>query len=88
MGMSSSMLLPMTLEQQARDRYARMLRFDGGFLMEIHGDAFERARVLRESYPKDPSSGRISLEVPLSGSLFDLTYEQAEEVYLKGRRDD
>ena len=79
-------IMPMSIQEQARNRHARMLRFEGGLLMEIPGDAFERAQKLREAYPTDPASGRIPLEVPLSGTLFELTIDQAEEIYLKGKR--
>ena len=79
-------MMPMSIEQQARNRHARMLRFEGGFLMEIPGDAFERAQKLREAFPADPDSGRIPLEVPLSGTLFELTLDQAEVIYIKGKR--
>lgn len=88
MGFSQLSLMPRSIQEQARNRYARMLRFEGGYLMEISGDAFERAQGLREAYPADPDSGRILLEVPLSGTLFELTLDQAEEIYLKGRRVD
>jgi len=85
-GMMNPTLMPMTLEQQARNRYARLLRFEGGFEIEIPGDAFERARMLREAHSVDPLTGRIRLEVPIEGNLFDLTYKQALEIYSKGRR--
>lgn len=88
-GMPGIGLMPsLSLEQQARDRYAKMLRFEGGVVMQIPGDAFERSPLLRESHPADPSTKRIALEVPLAGTLFELTLEQAEEVYVKGRRSD
>jgi hypothetical protein len=81
-------VLPMSIQQQAHDRHARMKRFEGRFVMEIPGDAFERANQLRQSHPPDPSTGRIPLEVPLSGTLFELTIDQAEDIYLRGKRDD
>jgi hypothetical protein len=85
-GLPNIGLMPMSLEQQARDRYAKLVRYEGGFVLEIPSDAFERARALRESHPADPASGRIPLEVPLTGTLFELTLDQAEEIYGKGRR--
>jgi len=81
-------LMPMSLEEQARNRYARMMRFEGGFLMEISGDAFERAQALREQYTADPTTNLIPIEVPLSGTLFELTLDQAEDLYVKGKRVD
>jgi len=84
-GMMNPGLMPMTMEQQARNRYARLLRFEGGFEIEIPGDAFDRARILREAHPVDPTSGKIRLEVPIEGNLFDLTYKQAMEIYSKGK---
>ena len=85
-GMMNRGMMPQNLEQQARNRYARLLRFEGGFEIEIPGDAFERAKALREEHPADPTTGRIRLEVPIGGNLFDLTYKQALELYSKGRR--
>jgi hypothetical protein len=81
-------LMPMSIQEQARNRYARMMRFEGGFMLEIAGDAFERAQALREIHTKDPVTNRIPLEVPLSGTLFELTLDQAENLYLKGKRVD
>jgi hypothetical protein len=65
---------------EAAYRARRMLRFDGGVRLMIAGDAFERSRELRERYPVDQGSGRIGLDVPLRGTLPELTLTQAEEI--------
>lgn len=87
-GFGGLSLMPMSLQEQARHRHARMMRFEGGFLLEIPGDAFERAQALREIHAADSGTGRIPLEVPLAGTLFELTLDQAEDLYVKGKRVD
>lgn len=67
------------LRREAMNRARKMLIFDGGFRMTIPSDAFERSRTLRERYPVD-EDGRIGLDVPLQGSLAELTLRQAEEI--------
>jgi len=74
------------VREELRERYVRMPRYEGSFLMLLPGDAFDQARGLREIHPVDPDSGRIPLEVPIKGSLFELTLGQAEELYQKGKR--
>ena len=74
------------VREDLRERYARMPRYEGAFLMLLPGDAFDQARGLRETHPVDADSGKIPLEVPIKGSLFELTLGQAEELYQKGKR--
>lgn len=78
--------LGLGMKDDLRQRYARMPVYEGSFVMMLPGDAFEQSRGLREANPVDPSSGRIPLEVPISGSLYELTLGQAEEIYQKGKR--
>jgi hypothetical protein len=37
-------------------------------------------------YPPDPNNGRIPLNVPIEGHLYELTLKQAEEIYQLGQR--
>ena len=46
----------------------------------IPGDAFDRNLLLRETFPVDPGTGRIALDVPLDGTIYELTRRQAEEI--------
>lgn len=76
-------------EQFAQDAVAResqMLRYDGGFRITIPGDAFDRAEVLRNAFPVDPGNGRIPLDVPVQGTVFDLSRRQAEELLELGTK--
>lgn len=70
-------------EQFKKDALAResqMLRYEGGFRITIPGDAFERAEILRNTFPVDPGNGRIPIDVPIQGTIFELTRRQAEEL--------
>ena len=61
-------------------RASQTIRYEGGFRISIPGDAFDTSEVLRQSYPVDPGNGRISLDVPLQGTIYELTQRQAEDV--------
>lgn len=74
------------LQDQAAERLSRMLQYKGSFAISISGDAFDREPELRRVYPPDPGSKRIPLQVPVEGNLYDLTLNQAEEIYHLGRR--
>jgi hypothetical protein len=37
-------------------------------------------------HPPDPTSGRISIDVPIEGNIYEMTLSQAEDIYVKGRR--
>jgi len=70
-------------EQFKKDAFARetqMLRYEGGFRITIPGDAFERAEVLRNAFPVDPGNGRIPIDVPIQGTIYEITRRQAEEL--------
>lgn len=69
------------LEDEQAERLSRTLRYEGKFLITLPGDAFERAPKLVEQFPANPSTGRISLPVPIEGSLYEMTLKQAEEIY-------
>lgn len=60
-------------------------RFGGSIKVGLKGDAFDKAAGLKEAYPLDDATGRIWLDVPLSGRLQTLTLEQAKELYVLGR---
>ncbi len=74
------------LQSQASERMSRMLQYEGAVRITIPGDAFERAKHLQQAYPVDPTTGRVSLRVPLEGSLYELTLKQAEDIYQLGQR--
>jgi hypothetical protein len=68
------------LQNQASERMSRMLRYEGLFRISIPGDAFDRSNRLRQRYPADAANGRISMEVPIEGYLYELTLKQAEDI--------
>lgn len=74
------------LQSQASERMSRMLRYEGGLRITLQPDAFERATRLNEIYPADPVTGRIPMQVPISGHLYELTLSQAEDIYQQGKR--
>lgn len=74
------------LQAQASERISRMLRYEGGVVITIPGDAFERATRLQALYPADRSTGRVPMRVPIEGNLYDLTLKQAEDIYQQGQR--
>ncbi|TAE74895.1 MAG: hypothetical protein EAZ84_10155 [Verrucomicrobia bacterium] len=74
------------LLQEEMARRAKSLRCEGGVRITIPGDAFDRSEVLRGAFPVDPSNGRIAMDVPLQGALFELTLRQAEELRDLGTR--
>jgi hypothetical protein len=74
------------MQLQASDRMSRMLRYEGMFRVTLPKDAFERAPQLQTMYPPDPNNGRIPLNVPIEGHLYELTLKQAEEIYQLGQR--
>ena len=52
----------------------------------IPGDAFERAPRLQQLYPIDANTGRMPMQVPIEGNLYELTLKQAEDIYQQGQR--
>ncbi len=68
------------LAKEARAREIRNLRYEGAFRVTLEGDAFDKAERLRSSYPKDPQTGRIPLDVPIRGTIYDLTLNQAGDL--------
>ena len=74
------------LEAQASARSARTLRYEGEFRITIPADAFERAPHLKAKIPVDPKLNRIPMMVPIEGTLYELTFKQAEDLLLQGRR--
>jgi hypothetical protein len=76
------------LLQQEMNRRAQALRAEpgSGLRITIPGEAFDRRPILRESYPADPSNGRIAIDVKLEGTLYELTRRQAEEIRKLGER--
>lgn len=68
------------LKKDALARESQMLRYEGGFRITIPGDAFERAEILRNTFPVDPGNGRIPIDVPIQGTIFEVSRRQAEEL--------
>jgi hypothetical protein len=74
------------LQSQASERMSRMLRYEGAVRITLPSDAFERAPRLAELYPADPTTGRVTMRVPVEGHLYELTLRQAEDIYQQGQR--
>lgn len=74
------------LAEQAAERDARSLIYEGQFQITVLPDTFENVQALREMLPVDPQSGRIPLDVPIKGDIYSITFDQAQELYLRGQR--
>jgi hypothetical protein len=74
------------LEEKAAERLSHSYRYEGLFELSLPKETFEKAPKLGEIYPAREADGRILMEVPLSGVLYDLTLGQADEIYEKGAR--
>jgi hypothetical protein len=74
------------LEEQASERLSRTLQYEGAFRITLQPDAFERTPRLSARYPVDPATNRIPMMVPIKGTLYEITLQQAEEIYQMGRR--
>lgn len=67
--------------EQKLKQASQTIRYDGAFRMSIPGDAFSSSsQPLRQAFPVDAGSGRISFEVPVQGTIYELTQKQAEEI--------
>jgi len=84
----TEMGLARRLRREQMERSRRVFIFDGGVRMMIPGDAFERSRILRERFPVDQATGQIGIDVPLEGTLNELTTQLAEEILRLGTVDD
>lgn len=69
------------LEEQASERLSRTLRYEGILRITLPADAFELAPRLAAQFPVDSTLGRVPLMVPIEGSLYELTFKQAEDIY-------
>lgn len=69
------------LEEQASERLSRTLRYEGMLRTTLPADAFELAPRLAAQFPVDSTLGRVPLMVPIEGSLYELTFKQAEDIY-------
>lgn len=74
------------LKEQAAERESRRLMYEGQFQVTLPPDTFENVQALREMLPVDPQTGRIPLEVPINGDIYSLTFDQAQELYVRGQR--
>jgi hypothetical protein len=71
---------------QQSSRNAQTIRYDGGFRISIPGDAFDATEVLRQAFPVDPGNGRIAFDVPVQGTIYEVTSRQAEELLNLGAK--
>jgi hypothetical protein len=68
-------------KEQKLKQASQTIRYEGGFRMSIPGDAFDSVSgVLRQAYPVDPGNGRIAFDVPVQGTIYELTQRQADEI--------
>jgi hypothetical protein len=74
------------LAEQAAERQSRSLMYEGQFQITLQPDTFENIQALREMLPVDPLTGRIPLEVPVKGDIYSITFDQTEDLYLRGQR--
>jgi hypothetical protein len=74
------------LQRRIAEMQMKSLRYEGGFQITLPSSAFVRAPELRAAYPPDSSTDRISLNVPIKGSIDEITLQQSQELYEKGRR--
>jgi hypothetical protein len=74
------------LEEQATDRKSRSLIYEGQFQITLLPDTFDNVQALREFLPVDPQTGRIPLDVPIKGDIYSITFDQTENLYLRGQR--
>lgn len=74
------------LQKEAAERNARTLRYEGTLRMTVPGNTFADAPRIRDTFTVDAATGRISITVPLEGTINDITVKQAEYLYgLRGR---
>jgi hypothetical protein len=74
------------LAEQATEREARSLMYEGQFQITLQPDTFDNVQALRELFPVDPQTGRVPLDVPIKGDIYSITFDQAEDLYLRGKR--
>lgn len=74
------------LAEQAIEIEARSFIYEGGFQISLPAETFENTPALREMFPVDPQSGRIPMDVPIKGYLDGLTFDQTEDLYLRGKK--
>jgi len=68
------------------ERLSRTLRYEGMFRITLPPDAFVRAPRLAAQFPVDPKLNRIPMMVPIEGGLYEITLEQAKDIYQQGKR--
>ena len=74
------------MEEKAAERISKLLRYEGSFVLTLPKGIFERAPRLAALYPLDRAVDRIPLTVPINGSIYDITLQQAEDLYQQGSR--
>ena len=74
------------LADQATERESRSLMYEGQFQITLQPDTFENVQALRELFPVNAQTGRVPLDVPIKGDIYSITFDQAEDLYLRGKR--
>ncbi|WP_367874339.1 hypothetical protein [Luteolibacter sp. Populi] len=68
------------LEDQKLKQGSQSIRYEGGFTISLLPDAFDSAEALRQGFPVNPSNNRIGLDVPIQGTIYEITRRQADEL--------
>lgn len=83
--------LGLSIEERQKKQKAAELRFqsfqyEGKFKVTLAKDAFVRAPELAEIYPPSGTRDQIQIDVPVNGTLYEVTEKQAEQIYKLGAR--
>jgi len=74
------------IQEIETEKLSRSYRYEGQLQISLMKTAFDRAPELAGMYPVSSESGRVVLEVPIKGLLYELTADLAKELYEKGAR--
>ncbi len=73
-------------EAHMASQLSRELRYEGKITIDLMPDIFERSPVLNQKYPIDREKNRVFIEALISGNIYQITLDQAEQMYLDGRQ--
>ncbi|WP_035615096.1 hypothetical protein [Haloferula sp. BvORR071] len=68
------------LEDEKLKLNSQAIKYEGGFRMSIPGDAFDASQSLSQHYEVDSQVNRIAFDVPVQGTIHDVTARQAKEL--------
>lgn len=74
------------IEAKSNAKLSGSYIYDGKFEMSLPKDVFLRSPKLAEAHPVDEVTGRVEIEVPVEGVLYELTAKQSDEIYRLGAR--